>query len=501
MRRAGSDPPSPPSALSPVPPPIQRDRRTPTTRRQRPVVMSHPLLLLLAAGITASSTTHAFILPRAPSNACPRRGVCCDIGSIGSSSSILEGISSPHPWHGPPSHRSKGACHAARFNSLSQAMSKASKRLYIKFRVNVLDKCSLTALRGGRGRLGRAGIPHDEVTFRRRGPDRELTSIPQAERYSSGDWLHNIYNLPGTCVLTLSFHLLSASFLSSRSRAVHSHLPSLHTSLSSLPSPGSQVFQRIKGVVILNMIWALLVTAVGTYLNLQAIPSKVHTLLGSSLGLLLVFRTNASYARYWEGRALWEKLHSKTRDLARMISVYEDCLSTEKVTSVARLICAYPLVLREHLSGETHKSDLIRLLGPALSDTMDCSVNKPLWVCNRLALLFRGVPESMNFSSRERLVLIGLVNDLSSIIGSCERLVQTPVPLSYARHTSRFLTLYLWSLPMVLVSDLAPVPLVLVTGLCTWALFGILEIGLLIEDPFQRVLKTSWTGVIAESVM
>jgi predicted membrane chloride channel (bestrophin family) len=54
---------------------------------------------------------------------------------------------------------------------------------------------------------------------------------------------------------------------------------------------------------------------------------------------------------------------------------------------------------------------------------------------------------------------------------------------------------------MVLVSDLAPVPLVLVTGLCTWALFGILEIGLLIEDPFQRVLKTSWTGVIAESVM
>ncbi|GAB5035190.1 Hypothetical protein NocV09_02400660 [Nannochloropsis oceanica] len=417
--------------------------------------MSNPLLLLLAAGITASSTTYAFIFPRVPNNAYPKRDGYCDIGGYSSSTSILVGISSPQP-----SHRSKGACHAARLGSLSHAMGKARKRLYIKFRVNVLKKFSLTALRGGRGRLGRAGIPHDEVTFRRRGPDRELTSIPQAERYSSGDWLHNIYNLPG-----------------------------------------SQVFQRIKGVIILNMIWALLVTAVGTYLNLQAIPSKVHTLLGSSLGLLLVFRTNASYARYWEGRALWEKLHSKTRDLARMISVYEDCLSTEKVTSVARLICAYPLVLREHLTGETHKSDLIRLLGPALSDTMDCSVNKPLWVCNRLALLFRGVPESINFSSRERLVLIGLVNDLSSIIGSCERLVQTPVPLSYARHTSRFLTLYLWSLPMVLVSDLAPVSLVLVTGLCTWALFGILEIGLLIEDPFQRVLKTSWTGVIAETVM
>jgi hypothetical protein len=54
---------------------------------------------------------------------------------------------------------------------------------------------------------------------------------------------------------------------------------------------------------------------------------------------------------------------------------------------------------------------------------------------------------------------------------------------------------------MVLVADFSPVPLVFVTGLCTWALFGILEIGLLIEDPFQRILRTSWTGVIAESVM
>jgi predicted membrane chloride channel (bestrophin family) len=32
--------------------------------------------------------------------------------------------------------------------------------------------------------------------------------------------------------------------------------------------------------------------------------------------------------------------------------------------------------------------------------------------------------------------------------------VQTPVPLSYARHTSRFLTFWLWTLPFVLVNDL-----------------------------------------------
>lgn len=56
-----------------------------------------------------------------------------------------------------------------------------------------------------------------------------------------------------------------------------------------------------------------------------------------------------------EGRSLWEKLHNKARDLARAVSIYEDCIGAERVTVIGRLICAYPLILREHLTGENHK--------------------------------------------------------------------------------------------------------------------------------------------------
>ncbi len=87
--------------------------------------------------------------------------------------------------------------------SLSSRVGEASKKLYNKLRkVHVWSRVSLTGLRAERGgRVGRSAvIPHDEVTFRRRGPDRELARIPQAERYSSGDWVHNIMNLPGSQV-------------------------------------------------------------------------------------------------------------------------------------------------------------------------------------------------------------------------------------------------------------------------------------------------------------
>ncbi|CAN0480370.1 unnamed protein product, partial [Scytosiphon promiscuus] len=52
--------------------------------------------------------------------------------------------------------------------------------------------------------------------------------------------------------------------------------------------------------------------------------TQPHTLLGSALGLLLVFRTNAAYQRFQEGRKLWEEVLNTSRDIARMSSLYEE---------------------------------------------------------------------------------------------------------------------------------------------------------------------------------
>lgn len=52
--------------------------------------------------------------------------------------------------------------------------------------------------------------------------------------------------------------------------------------------------------------------------------SQPHTLLGSALGLLLVFRTNAAYQRFQEGRKLWESVLNVSRNIARMSYLYEN---------------------------------------------------------------------------------------------------------------------------------------------------------------------------------
>ena len=117
--------------------------------------------------------------------------------------------------------------------------------------------------------------------------------------------------------------------------------------------------------------------------------------------------------------------------------------------------------------------------------------NRPLWVCDRMAKEIVVVDDmGTSFTNRERGKLIEFVEKLSRSIGACERIHQTSVPLNYARHALRSLTVWLWTLPAVLVKDLG-----LLTGpvvaVLSWILFGVYEIGSRIEDPFQGTLRLS----------
>src|SRR5690348_13225232 len=48
----------------------------------------------------------------------------------------------------------------------------------------------------------------------------------------------------------------------------------------------------------------------------------LHSLLGFVISLLLVFRTNTAYDRWWEGRKLWGQLVNVSRNLAVKIDAY-----------------------------------------------------------------------------------------------------------------------------------------------------------------------------------
>lgn len=277
----------------------------------------------------------------------------------------------------------------------------------------------------------------------------------------------------------------------------------------------SNLLRRILGPVMCTTSVAVVVYLASALLMPQGkflhASTTGHALLVSALGLLLVFRTNTAYSRFWEGRQIWQQILDLGRNLARTAILWREEMGSQTSAHICRLVQAFPYCMIEHLRGKKDKSmrsKLERLIGPkgelacyCQSDySLPLSSNRPLFIVNQLAYAIREVPNGRGqealYTNRERSWLMQNLEKLSATIGACERLVQTPVPLSYVRHTSRFLSLFMLTLPFALVDVLGPYTIP-VTCFASWALFGIFEIGLVIEDPFQGVLKVE---VIAETL-
>ncbi len=84
---------------------------------------------------------------------------------------------------------------------------------------------------------------------------------------------------------------------------------------------GSMV-REIFARVAMCVAWSVVVVVFNHYVFSVGIPPSVHALLGTAIGLLLVFRTNASYDRFWEGRRMWGNIINESRNLGRMAAVH-----------------------------------------------------------------------------------------------------------------------------------------------------------------------------------
>src|SRR5262245_33841419 len=78
-----------------------------------------------------------------------------------------------------------------------------------------------------------------------------------------------------------------------------------------------------------------------------------HTLVGVALGLLVVFRNNCSYDRYWEGRKLWGAIINTSRNLLRGAAAY-----VGECKDLANLVGAYVLALKQHLRNNKDISEI-----------------------------------------------------------------------------------------------------------------------------------------------
>ncbi len=204
------------------------------------------------------------------------------------------------------------------------------------------------------------------------------------------------------------------------------------------------------------------------------------------LGLLLVFRTNTAYDRFWEGRKLWGVMIHNCRVLSRNISFFIPTKTAEeKQTKWAsiRLVGTLLSVIKCH----QRKKGLTPEVQTRLTDEQFLELkpvqHKPLRVSHWLADYFQKMYDTDRINYRLFIELNQSLNSILDAMAGCERIDSTPLPKAYSIHLKHLLLIYCLSLPFTLVAELywLSVPAV---GVITFALLGIEEIGLEIENPF-----------------
>ncbi len=251
------------------------------------------------------------------------------------------------------------------------------------------------------------------------------------------------------------------------------------------------MLREIRGRIFVPLLWAAAVTGAYEWWQWHVklpdryamFPPTMHLLIGTALGMLLVFRTNSSYDRFWEGRRMWGNIINESRNLARFGSI-----SLARVPEVRLRLFAwltvFPVAAMNQLRGT------VKELGAACDQVPPQELSRALGQQNVALAISRQMTGCLD-EARQRgaiseYVFVALdqnVQLLVDYLGACERIHRTPMPFAYMVHLRRVILIYCYSLPLALVRDFGwwTIP---ANFFVAFVLLGIEEIGVEIEDPF-----------------
>jgi len=253
-----------------------------------------------------------------------------------------------------------------------------------------------------------------------------------------------------------------------------------------------RVVKRVAPLLLFHVLWSAALTALNEGCGMQLrIPALLHTLLGGVLGLLLAFRTNQAYTRYWSSCQSLAELQQTVQNLARLAGHVIDS-DPKLYLAIMRHLKAFPVALKQHLRRAFSPEEFMRTLSASEIDFL-CSID-PGWqgphsaVLSTLSTLLRPI-KARDDGSGQELALWGemerSVGQLQSIASSLDLVVLQPPPASYSLHTARFVLLWVSTLPLALAGAAMP-PLAIPVALLgvAWALYSTEELAQLMEEPF-----------------
>jgi putative membrane protein len=205
----------------------------------------------------------------------------------------------------------------------------------------------------------------------------------------------------------------------------------------------------------------------------------VYSLIGFVISLLLVFRTNTAYDRWWEGRKSWGAILNDSRNLAiKLSAILSD---SDDRFFFRRMLPNFAFAAKEHLRKGVKFEELDFTQDELL--VISQREHVPNAISEKIYQKIIELKKAGKISEQEFIILDRNINSLIDSVGICERIKNTPIPFSYSLFIKKFIFIYVTTLPLAFVVQFGYFSALIATFVF-YVLVSMEVLAEEIEDPF-----------------
>ncbi|WP_394774269.1 bestrophin family protein [Flavobacterium sp.] len=220
------------------------------------------------------------------------------------------------------------------------------------------------------------------------------------------------------------------------------------------------------------------------------IPIAIPTMVGTIISLLLAFKSNQAYDRWWEARIIWGSIVNESRTLVRqMLTFYKDPEFTVEANEFKENFTKRQIAWCYSLGQALRNKDAVKPIKEFISEEELNFVKNHQNVPNAILLLhardLRIARKDKKLNTYQQVEIDNTLSRLCDAMGKCERIKNTIFPTTYSMYIRMTLCLFILLLPFGLVSLLSwfAIPLITIIG----GMFFLIErMAIHLQDPFEN---------------
>jgi ion channel-forming bestrophin family protein len=270
--------------------------------------------------------------------------------------------------------------------------------------------------------------------------------------------------------------------------------------------PLKYILGKIKVEFFVVSIYAIVIGLVHNYLNINSItvPITVPAIVGTIISLLLAFRSNQSYDRWWEARIIWGSIVNDSRSLIRQVlTFYKDEGYENDGVKFKENFTNRQMAWCYSLGNFLRNQDALAPAKRFLSGEEYRFVSRHNHIPNALLMLHgRDIRKALDEGKLNRYQQVELDKTLSRLcdaMGKCERIKNTIFPTTYSIYIHFMLYLFVMLLPFGLTEYFGFIQVPLVITIAS-AFFLIEKMAIHLQDPFENKPTDTPVTTIARGI-